>query len=579
MRTSEEINEIRIDGFCWRLISSLDPCAVAPVLGPGRLCLAGVDAQLVKEAPHRVVHRLQIAGLDLHIKHYRGTRRDWFRSLFRGRKATREFVRSREVARRGIPTLEVLGFGESIHRLGPADSFLLTRTLPDAEPLLSYLESRLPMLTRSARARTQHCLAERVGELFAHKHAAGVLHRDLHPGNLLVRFEKGVPDLFLIDLDAVTLGSPLDWPTSRANLLVIDRWFAMRWNRSDRRRAWRAYCQARTDLVLDERELAGDLFERTRSSLLDHARQLDRRCQGGNRHYRDLSVADMKGFAVADLSSDELAGLLVDPDAPFSSPQAKTLKRAVSSTVIELEMKVGDRVRPVILKRFEAKHGLDALARLFRTPPAMRSYLTGHAFRVRGLPTPRPLAVWQRRRFGLHREGYLLVEKVPEAVHLVDYVEMLARRPTGERTQRLWAVIDQLARLIRQMHDWGLSHRDLKAANLLVSPAGSVMSERGLREREPGPQPHKDNVWFVDLVGVRTHRHLQRMRKVRDLARLHVSFVNHPALSRSDRLRFMRTYLAWGLVGKTGWKEWWRDIDRVAREKVARNIRLGRVVA
>src|SRR5262249_31356523 len=67
-------------------------------------------------------------------------------------------------------------------------------------------------------------------------------------------------------------------------------------------------------------------------------------------------------------------------------------------------------------------------------------------------PPPSPLPACLRRRFGLPAEGYLLVEKVPEAVHLRAFVEGLAGRPARERNGRLGAVADELGRLLRALH-------------------------------------------------------------------------------------------------------------------------------
>src|SRR5205814_7739805 len=71
-------------------------------------------------------------------------------------------------------------------------------------------------------------------------------HTALHPGNLLLRLgPDGRPELYLIDIYAVRLGPPLDRRRSRDNLVVLNRWFALRASRPDRLRCWRAYCAAR----------------------------------------------------------------------------------------------------------------------------------------------------------------------------------------------------------------------------------------------------------------------------------------------------------------------------------------------
>jgi hypothetical protein len=81
------------------------------------------------------------------------------------------------------------------------------------------------------------------------------------------------------------------------------------------------------------------------------------------------------------------------------------------------------------------------------------------------------------------------------------------------------------------------------------------------------------------LVGIRLHHKLTRARRVQNLARLHASFRNHALVTRTDKLRFLRDYLQWGLRGRHGWKRWWREIERATQAKVARNLRSGRPLA
>src|SRR5207247_10015003 len=102
---------------------------------------------------------------------------------------------------------------------------------------------------------------------------------------------------------------------------------------------------------------------------------------------------------------------------------------------------------------------------------------------------------------------------------------------------------------------------------------------------EPGmPMPKhlpypQTAVWLIDLVGVRSFRKLTRKRKVQNLSRLNASFLETAALTRSDRLRFLRIYLQWALRGSDGWKAWWRAIAAASALKARRNLRTGRPLA
>jgi serine/threonine protein kinase len=156
-------------------------------------------------------------------------------------------------------------------------------------------------------------------------------------------------------------------------------------------------------------------------------------------------------------------------------------------------------------------------------------------------------------------EGYLLAEKIEHAVDLLEFARCLAALPPPSRTAELQRRIEALARLVRTLHRRGLTHRDLKAANLLTS---ETLGDH--------------RFWFIDLVGVRRRQRVGRRLNVRDLTRLNVSFLSHPIVTRTEKLRFLRAYMAVGLNGASGWKHRWRAIAAATRSKVARNALAGR---
>jgi hypothetical protein len=225
------------------------------------------------------------------------------------------------------------------------------------------------------------------------------------------------------------------------------------------------------------------------------------------------------------------------------SPVPRLLKDCPSATVAVIAMPTATGPVPVVFKRVNVRSWLDPLKNLVRRSQALRSWLNGHALRDRWLPTPRPLAVFHRYRGGLPAEGYVLTEMVPDAAPL---------RPAGRELS------DRLARTLRAMHDRGVSHRDLKAPNILLAN---------------GTDPV-----LIDLVGVRTQVQLTVEKRAKELARLNASFVNDPALTQSDRLRFLLAYLASGPALGVDWKNWWELVSRATAAKVARNRRAGRVL-
>lgn len=559
----------RAGGHWWRVLP-----AGAAVFGPdGPDLPAWVEegcAELVKQGPQRTVYRVRLPGGAVFVKRCRiNTPRSWAREILRPAKARLEFENALALRARGLPAVEPLAWG-STHPVLPGDSLFVTRCQDGAEPFDRFLDVTYPALPATCRQAIRYRLTAALGVLVAQLHDAGVAHPDPHPGNLLIEVCPGQPPRFtLIDLHAVRFGRPLSWQESLENLVLLNRWFQLRATRTDRARFWRAYVGHRLTLPTAcpnaLTAMARDVERRTeRSNARFWTARLTRYTKV-NRQYRPVRGPGVKGHATRDLSDPFVAHLLADPDAPFRAPESRLLKDSRSSTVAEILIPSPTGLRPAIYKRFRVKTPLVLAKNLVRPTTAHRSWLYGHNLLDRGLPTARPLCVLHRRRAGVPATGYLLVEKVPDALGLPEAVAAAAARPPAEHRAIIRRWVEDLGRLVRRMHDREVSHRDLKAPNVLM--AGAALD------------PATAAPVLVDLVGVVPGVAVTPRTRVRDLARLNASFMYSTAVTRADRLRFLRAYLGWGLHGKGDWKSWWTVVGAATRKKVAKNARSGRPLA
>lgn len=547
------------------------------LIGPSGLRLPQWRAEggvsTVKTGPHRVVYRAEIPGRGaVYIKHFlvpnaRSILRQWFR---RG-KGRNEAKRAVRLAAVGVPTITPIALGEQRRRKFLYENYLVTPEIPETIPLDRFVEELLPSYPEPERGRLRRRLAGTLGVLTGRLHEGGILHTDFHPGNLLVRIDEcGVVHLAMIDLDALRFRSRLSPREALANLALLNQYFWIRSSRADRQRFLQAYRQARRADLGDARTFARQIETATRAWAERMWRRWGRRCLGSNKYFATFKAPGVWAVAHRDLDAADVHALMADPDAPFARPDATILKHSRTTTVAEVALNVQGRPTPVIYKRFNRKKWLDPLLSLFRPSRAWRAWRNGQHLASRGLPTPQNLAVIGRttatpRSFPpglLPRETYLATIRAEPAITLGEYARtVLPTRSPAEQRERIRRLIPPLARLLRTLHERSLSHRDLKADNLLI---------------EGDPDAPEPVLSLIDLVGVALEHPISDHRRVQNLARIQLSLARVAGRTRTDGLRFLRIYQPGLIADRKAWKTLWRKIDLACDRKEARNLRNGR---
>jgi tRNA A-37 threonylcarbamoyl transferase component Bud32 len=531
--------------------------------------------EVVKKGPHRVVYRVDLPEGAVYVKHFlvpgvRAKLRQWLR---RG-KGRNEWRRTRYLDSIGIPTITPIALGEQRRNRLLLENYLVTPEINGAVPLDKFIEKRLPAWPERRRTRMRQELAAELAVLTARLHDAGFVHQDFHPGNLLVRIgDDDRPSLAMIDLDALRVARHLSWSDVGKNLALLNHYFWLRSDRSDRQRFLHHYLAARGTAPPDRRAFAREIERATRSWAERLWRRWGRRCTGTNKYFKRFQGHSTRAIASRDLDRKDVRALLADPDAPFHHSDTVILKESRTAVVAETTLTVDGRPRRVIYKRFNRKKWLDPFLTWFRPSRAWQSWQAAQHLASRAVPTPRNLAYiarlqpfWRDPLFWyLPHETYLVTLKAEPAVALSDYVrnELPDLDPEIRRAliRRLTLA---LARLLRTLHERSLSDRDLKTANILI--VGDPMAD-------------PPELSIIDLVGVRLAHPLPHHRRVQNLARLSLSLENVPGRTRSDALIFLRAYLPWGLSPRNDWKGLWRDVESYAHVKVERNRRRGRVLS
>lgn len=181
---------------------------------------------------------------------------------------------------------------------------------------------------------------------------------------------------------------------------------------------------------------------------------------------------------------------------------------------------------------FYLKHNLIAdrtswLRQTIRPSKARKEYESALAVAARGVPTISPLALGEQQgRWGIG-ESYLVTRELEETQPLNLFLAAtLPALPPARRTRVRQRLATALGQLVARIHDAGILHNDLHAANLLVRLGAE----------------DKVSLFVIDLNSVQIGTALDWKKSLRNLVMLNSWFV--PRVSRSDRLRFWKAYFA-----------------------------------
>ena len=230
-----------------------------------------------------------------------------------------------------------------------------------------------------------------------------------------------------------------------------------------------------------------------------------------------------RGFVRKNLVSPELLEFLRDPDRAFSDPASTIIKDSNTTS----SCTVGREQKSLHIKRYNYQSTFYALKNLFRTSRAKRVWKVAQNLIACNIPTPQPISFLEQRKGRLLIKSFFISKKIDGALPLNSAIQELKTCRSSQDTTQKKTLIQQVAHLVRALHECGICHRDLKASNILV-------------QKNPGQE---QKLYLVDLDSARVQTRIRTKERIRDLARLNASLFYATGISTADRLRFLRDYL------------------------------------
>ncbi len=257
------------------------------------------------------------------------------------------------------------------------------------------------------------------------------------------------------------------------------------------------------------------------------------------------------GYAVGEVSRDALIRVIDHPELPLRIHTRDTIKAGRSALLVRGEFPIGGRMVSVAYKRVRRKNAWKMLSAWLFGNRTLRTWNMSLKLDRLGIPTARGLLVVLPRWYQPTRPSYVAWEWLDQAKNLTAYSAWLAELPAYQQRHWLHDASEKLGEVLGKMHNARISHRDLKAGNLLLFNRSSSVE-----------------AFVIDLDGAHQSFWLTSHRRVRDLSRLALAVDREAVVTPSARLRFLLAYLRMrGEQPKAVWKELWRKLARLVIQR------------
>ncbi|HHT9126526.1 MAG TPA: lipopolysaccharide kinase InaA family protein [Candidatus Brocadiia bacterium] len=480
--------------------------------------------------------------------------------LFRPSRAKAEWDMMNALLDKGISTCIPLAYGER-RRLGfLVEGSLIVKEIPNCLSFQAYIKQYCSGTLSKEKVLLKRILLKKLADFIKHIHENNIDHGDFHGDNiLLTEIDSDNPGFHLIDLHKARICRRLSLRRridDLARIIDID---------TPKNPLSKTDCLR----LIKHYKTFGDKkdFKRFASKVLNRAEiHRNKRTKSSTRwclklsdvfsiyKTKDIKIYYRKEYKLADIL-DLLKRIANYPE----NGKCRILKRSSKSVVFLEEIPLRGWPKKVVAKYNFYRGFFDMLKKTFIGTRSRKAWIAANGLIIRGIATPQPIALIEKKYFGFTRDNLLLTEYIDGSLHVNDYVsKYFNNNPSAsgglEMIKKKRFFIEELARLVKSFHDTGFYHYDLCGVNILVKEGSASGGENW-------------EMFIIDLDSVSLWKKLTLKRRLKTLSQINGSF---DCITNTDRVRFFKTYFG-SLPPKA--HEYIREIAKHAEVRRLRKLR------
>lgn len=270
-----------------------------------------------------------------------------------------------------------------------------------------------------------------------------------------------------------------------------------------------------------------------------------------------FSSGALKAFFKREYDGPALREMLLDPEKFMEAAGARVVKVSEKVKVLAAEAKIGVESKKLFIKAFGREGVFYAAKNFLRRSRAFKAWAAERALNLRGPFTPKAIAAIEFRRLGFLRRSYFITEEAEGSTSLDKFFRTNFSPPLSrEAIRRKRFFIRQLARFLKDLHDQGIFHDDLKGANILVcgGPAGPY------------------NFFLIDIDRVSIKKGPSKVKRIRELTKINFTFREGKSLTLTDRMRFLGQYLCGPGQFAEERDSFWRAVEKKTAKRLVRSL-------